>query len=117
LNDPVPVEEHSTLWRVAMGVAVGDVVELTVVEVDGYACWGEAGGQTGFVHCSEWSRERPIPADAVPKVGDSLRVKVFRVIDDPREQLPLDMTDCGKFRVDFAASVILLQPDPADEPA
>ena len=100
-----------------MGVAVGDVVELTIIEVAGYACWGEAGGQIGFVHCVEWSRLRPIPDSAVPEVGDKLRVKVFRVIDGPQEQLPLDITFGGKFRVDFAASVILLQPDPAEESA
>jgi hypothetical protein len=98
-----------------MGVAVGDVVELTVKEVAGYACWGEAGGQVGFVHCVEWSRERPIPHDAIPKVGERLQVKVFRVIDGPQEQLPLDITNCGKFRVDFAASVTLLQHEPTEE--
>ncbi len=100
-----------------MGVAVGDVVDMTVVEVQGYACWGEADGQIGFVHCVEWSRLRPIPDDATPKVGDKLRVKVFRVIDEPQEELPLDITLGGTFCVDFAASVNLLHPDPEEETA
>jgi hypothetical protein len=100
-----------------MSVAVGDVVTITVIDVAGYACWGVVDGQVGFVHCVEWSRERPIPEEAVPKVGDRLRVKVFRVVDVPQEQLPADVTFDGKFHVDFAGSVGLLQPQPAEESA
>jgi hypothetical protein len=100
-----------------MSVEVGDVVTLTIIEVSGYACWGVVDGQIGFVHCVEWSHERPIPDDAGPKVGGSLKVKVFKVVDHTYETPPADVTFDGKFRVDFAASVRLLQPAPAGESA
>ncbi len=100
-----------------MGVAIGDIVTLTIIEVAGYACWGVADGQVGFVHCVEWSREKPVPDDAVPKVGDRLPVKVFHLTNKPQEQLPADVTYDGKFHVDFAGSVRLLQPEPANESA
>jgi hypothetical protein len=99
-----------------MAVAVGDVVTLTVIEVVGYACWGITEGQVGFVHCYEWSWERPVPQADEPKVGDRLRVKVFRVVRESQEQLPLDVTFGGRIKVDFAASVKLLRSKPAQSP-
>jgi hypothetical protein len=61
------------------------------------------------VHCYEWSWDRPIPEADQPKVGHPLRVKVFRLVQEPQEQLPLDVTYGGRIKVDFAASVKLLQ--------
>jgi hypothetical protein len=94
-----------------MGVSLGDVVTLTVTEVAGYACWGVVDGQVGFVHCSEWSWERPIPEANQPRVGDCLRAQVFRLVLEPQETLPLDVTFGGRIRVDFAASPKLLRPE------
>jgi hypothetical protein len=95
-----------------VGVSVGDVIELTVTDVAAYACWGVFGRQVGFVHCYEWSWERPIPEADQPKVGDQLKVKVFRVVNEKQESLPLDVTFGGRIKVDFAASVTLLRPKP-----
>jgi hypothetical protein len=60
-----------------MSISVGDVVTLKIIEVSGYAYWGEAKGKLGFVHCVEWIREKPIPEEKVPKVGQELKAKVF----------------------------------------
>jgi hypothetical protein len=95
-----------------MGVAVGDIVTLTVTKVAGYACWGESGGQTGFVHCYEWSWDRPIPDSDVPIIGESLTARVLHLIDRSRDEIPLDVTFGGTIEVDFAASVKLLRPKP-----
>ena len=97
----------------ASGVAVGDVVMLTVTELAGYGCWGVANGQTGFIHCFEWSWELPIPVSDQPKVGDQLQVKVIHVVSEAQDQVPLDVTMGGRIRVDFAASVRMLRPRPA----
>ena len=96
-----------------MSVAGGDVVTLAVTEAAGYACWGVVGGQIGFVHCYEWSWERPIPQADEPKVGDSLTVEVFHLTDQAGDALPFDVTYGGRFKVDFAGSVKLLQPKPS----
>ncbi len=96
-----------------MGVSVGDIVTLSVTEVAGYACWGVIGDEIGFVHCYEWSWERPIPESDEPRVGDSLAVKVFHLTDQAQSTLPADVTFGGKFKVDFAGSVKLLRPKPA----
>jgi hypothetical protein len=93
-----------------MGVEVGDVVTLTVTDVVGYAFWGIVDGQVGFVDFFEWSWERPIPEADQPKVGDRLEAKVFRVVHEPQEDLPLDVTYARRIHVDFAASVKLLHP-------
>jgi protein involved in polysaccharide export with SLBB domain len=44
----------------------------------------------------------------MPKVGDQLRVKVFRVVSEPQQELPADVTFDGAINVDFVASVALL---------
>ena len=93
-----------------MGVATGDIITLSVTRVEGYACWGVFGGQTGFVHCTEWSRQKPVPVSRYPKVGVPLRVQVFRLVTEPQEQLPADVTFGGEVSVDFAASAALLDP-------
>ena len=96
-----------------MGVAIGDEVTLTVTQVAGYACWGVFSGQTGFVHCIEWSWDRPIPDCDVPVVGESLRVRVFHLTNRPQNELPLDVTHDGEMQVDFgASSVRLTRPKP-----
>ena len=101
-----------------MGVSVGDIITLKVTDVAGYACWGVASGQVGFVHCVEWSWEKPVPEHQQPHVGDELLVKVFHLTDGLYDQLPADVTFDGKFKVDFAASVSLLHPqvDPWHDP-
>ena len=40
-----------------MSVSFGDIVTLSIIEVSGYACWGEVDGQIGFTHCVDWSWE------------------------------------------------------------
>jgi predicted RNA-binding protein with RPS1 domain len=92
-----------------MSVAVGDVITMTVTKVAGYACWGMFKGQTGFVHCVEWSREKPVPDSRVPCVGGQMKVKVFKIVTEPQSQLPADVTFGGSVTVDFAASVALLE--------
>lgn len=101
-----------------MGVAVGDIVSLKVTEVTEWACWGVVNDQVGFVHCVEWSWRRPIPGSQEANVGDELFVKVYHLTDCPYDQLPADVTFQGKFNVDFAASVRLLDPEgnPWNEP-
>ena len=76
-----------------MGVAVGDIVTLTVTRVAGCACWGVSGGQTGFVHCDEWSWDRPIPDSDTPEVGEPLTAKVFYLVDRPQDELRLDVKE------------------------
>jgi hypothetical protein len=94
-----------------MGVSVGDNVILRVTDVAAYARWGVVNGQVGFVHCVEWSWEKPVPENQVPQVGDELLVKVFHLTDCPYDQLPADVTFGGRFKVDFAVSVRLLHPE------
>jgi hypothetical protein len=89
-----------------MSVAIGDVINITVTKVSGYACWGTFEGQTGFVHCVEWSREKPVPESRTPRVGGE--VKVFKIVTEPQSQLPADVTFGGTVLVDFAASAALL---------
>jgi ribosomal protein S1 len=93
-----------------MSVAIGDNITMTVTKVAGYACWGIFEGQTGFVHCVEWSKEKPVPESRVPSVGDQIRVKVFRIVTEPQCNLPADVTFGGTVSVDFAASAALLDP-------
>ena len=88
-----------------MSISVGDVVTLKIIEVSGYACWGEAKGKLGFVHCVEWSREKPVPEEKVPKVGQELKAKVFHIASSSDEQQPADVTLDGKYHIDFAASL------------
>lgn len=88
---------------------VGDVVDLLVTEVSGYACWGVYQEKIGFSHCVDWSRERPVPDDKCPRVGEVFRVKIFYITDVPYTDLPADVTYGGKFKVDFAGSAELLE--------
>jgi len=92
-----------------MSIAIGDIVTLSIIEVSGYACWGEVDGQIGFTHCVDWSLERPVPEKYCPKVGQRLKAKVFHITESSDEPLPADVTFDGKFQVDFAASFALLQ--------
>lgn len=90
-----------------MSVAIGDIITMTVTKVAGYACWGTFEGQTGFVHCVEWSLEKPIPKSRMPGVGSQMKVKVFKIVTEPQSQLPEDVTFDGKVSVDFTASAAL----------
>ena len=90
-------------------VTEGEIIEMTVFKVAGYACWGTYEGQTGFMHVQEWSRKRPIPDHAQPQVGQQVKVKVFYLTERPYDQLPLDVTFGGSIPVDFGCSAALLE--------
>ncbi len=92
-----------------MSVKVGETVTLVVEKIAGYACWGSVGDQTGFVHCVDWSLEKPVPESKTPKIGDHLRVKVFRLVNGPQADLPADVTFGGTVTVHFAASAALVE--------
>lgn len=94
-----------------MNIAIGDIVTLTIVEVEGFASWGEFDGQIGFTHCTDWSLERPVPENHYPKVGQKLKAKVFYVANSSDEPQPADVTLDGKYHVDFAASFVFSQTD------
>jgi hypothetical protein len=92
-----------------MPMQTGDTVGMLITRVEGYACWGTFEGLTGYMHCAEWSRTKPVPDDCIPKVGETLCVQVFRMVTEPQARLPLDVTFGGEMHVDFAASRALLQ--------
>ena len=85
---------------------VGDIVHLQVTKVSGYACWGTAEGKTGFLHCVDWSAERPVPERCYPVVGENIKVRVFHLTREG--QLPLDVSHGGEIHVDFACSCVLV---------
>jgi hypothetical protein len=87
-----------------MNIKIGDIVRLTVTKVSDYACWGAAGDQVGFVHCVDWSAAKPVPDSKLPKIGDQLRVKVFRLVTESQDALPADVTFGGTIIVHFAGS-------------
>jgi hypothetical protein len=89
---------------------IGDTVAMLITRVEGYACWGTFDGFSGYMHCSEWSLTKPVPADCIPNVGDTVYVQVFRLVTEPQASLPLDVTFGGEMHVDFAASSALLKP-------
>lgn len=91
-----------------MKISVGDEILIEIVEVMEYGCWGKISEYIGFVHCVEWSVEKPIPNDSVPKVGELLKVKIFHIADWSNEIPPADVTCDSKYHVDFAGSVRLL---------
>ena len=86
---------------------VGEIVELHVEKVSGYACWGSAEGKTGFSHCVDWSAESPVPQGCCPVLGESIKVRVFHLTTEG-EKLPLDVSNNGEIRVDFAGSRALV---------
>ncbi|MBI3859559.1 MAG: hypothetical protein HY296_04890 [Thaumarchaeota archaeon] len=95
-----------------MSATVGSMVTLEITFVDGYACWGIVGGETGFIHISEWSWKRPIPESDIPIVGSPLQAKVLQVFDDSEKaHQPADATFGGRFTVDFVASARQSSPD------
>ena len=91
-----------------MKISIGDKVVIEIIEVMQYACWGKIDEYICFVHCTEWSNERPVPDNAVPKIGEFLKVKVFYVADWSKEIPPADVTCDGKYHVNLAGSVSLL---------
>lgn len=103
----------NTLLSGNVSVAVGDIIPFTVIRDGGYAYWGTFEGQTGFMHCVELSRTKPIPPECHPRVGDVLKVQVFRLVTESQAELPADVTHGGEMEVHFAASVALLEPPPA----
>ena len=82
---------------------VGDIVELKVTKISGYACWGVAEGKIGFSHCVNWSVEKPVPLSCYPVVGETIRARVFRLASEEGE-LPADVSCEGTIKVDFACS-------------
>lgn len=89
---------------------IGDTFGMLIGRVEDYACWGTFDGLIGYVHCTEWSRTKPVPADCIPTVGDTIYVQVFRLVTEPQDELPQDVTFGGEMHVDFAASRALLDP-------
>jgi hypothetical protein len=86
---------------------VGDIVDLKVTKVSGYACWGTVEGKTGFSHCVDWSVEKPVPEKSYPVVGRFVRARVFHMITEG-EKLRADVSYGGEMRVDFACSFALV---------
>ena len=85
-----------------MGVAVGDIVPLTVFRVEAYGLWGTHAGQTGSVHVSDFTDAPPIDEDRIPHVGDTVPVRVFHV--SPGTEVEYAR---GRLVCDFAASLAL----------
>ena len=85
-----------------MAVAVGDIVPLTVFRVEAYGLWGTHAGHTGSVHVSDFTDAPPIDEDRIPRVGDTVPVRVFHVA--PRTEVEYAW---GKLVCDFAASLVL----------
>ena len=86
---------------------IGDIVDLQVTKVSGYACWGSAEGKTGFSHCVDWSEEKPVPERCCPVVGQTIKVRVFHLTTED-EKVPEDVSHGGTIRVDFACSAALV---------
>ena len=84
-----------------MPIAVGDLVTLTITKEMGYAVWGETEGKIGFIHCYEFSDERPIPEHSLPHVGDRVRARVIHVPESPVDCEPFDVTCGGTISVAF----------------
>src|SRR5262245_53594809 len=93
-----------------MNPEVGDIVEVVVSKVSGYACWGSSNGKIGFSHCIEWSEEKPVPAHLIPIVGESIKLRVFHV-PKPEVEQPDDVSFGGTIHVDFAGSRRLVDDD------
>ncbi|MBX3401659.1 MAG: hypothetical protein KF873_23265 [Gemmataceae bacterium] len=99
-----------------MAVAVDDIVPLTIFRVEAYGLWGTHDGQTGSVHVSDFTDAPPIDEDRIPRVGDTVPVRVFNVT--PRTEVEYAW---GRLVCDFAASLVLTKrpaepiaaPDPA----
>src|SRR6476646_3041247 len=86
---------------------VGDIVDLKVTKVSGYACCGSAEDKTGFSHCVDWSSEKPVPERCYPVVGQTIKARVFHLTAEG-EKLPADVSYDGEIHVDFACSPALV---------
>ena len=87
-----------------MSVAVGDVVPLTVFRVEAYGLWGMHRRQVGSVHVSDFTDDPPIDEGRIPRVGETVLVRVFHVAPGTEVEYPF-----GKLVCDFAASFVLTQ--------
>ena len=87
-----------------MAVVVGDIVPLTVFRVEAYGLWGTHAEQTGSVHVSDFTDAPPIDEACIPRVGDTVPVRVFHVA--PRTEVEYAW---GKLACDFAASLVLTE--------
>ena len=94
-----------------MSIEIGEIVSIKIIEVLPYACWGEVNGQISFTHVGDWSNERPVPENCCPKVGQEMKAKVFYIATASDEPQRPDVSLDGKYKVDFAASFALLQPE------
>lgn len=86
----------------------GDIVEMAVTKVMGYACWGAVGDKIGFSHCVDWSVQKPVPDEQVPVVGQVLKARVFYLDSRPVQEQPADVTCEGTIHVDFGCSPALV---------
>jgi predicted RNA-binding protein with RPS1 domain len=91
-----------------MQIKAGDVLEVRITKVSGYGCWGDSDGKIGFSHCVDWSEAKPVPQNAVPAVGQTIRMRVFRVFESTTS-LSADITFDGTIRVDFQASPVVTE--------
>ena len=94
-------------WR----LAVGDIVNVKIIEVLPYACWGIFNDKICFTHVKDWSNERPVPDHKVPTVGEVMKAKVFHIANEDDPPQPADVTLDGQYHVDFAVSFALLETD------
>jgi hypothetical protein len=94
-----------------MSISVGDVVDFEVFKMALYACWGKSDGKTGFSHYVDWSVEKPVPLSLIPKVGEVIKLRVFKIVTEPQEDLPLDVTHGRTIRIDFAGARSIVDDD------
>jgi hypothetical protein len=87
-----------------VAVAVGNIVPLTVFRVEAYGLWGTHDAQTGSVHVSDFTDALPVDEGSIPRVGDTVPVRVFHVA--PRTEVEYAW---GKLICDFAASLVLTE--------
>lgn len=85
---------------------IDDIIEITVIEVFPYACWGRFNEKITFTHCVDWSIKRPIPHKDVPEVGQKIKAKVFYITDNSDKPLRADISLDGKYDVDLAATFV-----------
>jgi hypothetical protein len=92
-----------------VAVVVGDIVPLMVFRVEAYGLWGTFDGQTGSVHVFDFTDNPPLAEERIPRVGDTVPVRIFYVA--PRTEVEYAF---GKLVCDFAASLVLA-PERAEE--
>lgn len=83
---------------------IGDIIEISIIEVLPYACWGSYNGKITFTHCVDWSIKRPISDNDIPEVGQIIKAKIFHVTNSSDKPLREDVSLDGKYNVDLAVT-------------